>query len=220
MFRFLALSVATVALTACGTVVDKSSQVVEFEAIGARDVMCMVHTKDFKYRVFPPQKVMLKKAERDLNVDCYASGGREKKMVVETTLSPWTFGNVVDGAVPGGVYDFHTGGMFRYPEKVVVDFTDTQAGIGLLPKYEDPDAVDPRSVALEDTGAKVFAIPEDSTNAARAKMAQMKADQDAAFNAERDARRIGLEGGWNGDKSAKNADGAYAPPSGTAQSPF
>lgn len=202
-----ALTVSALALTACGTVVDRSSQQTTFEAIGATDVECKVFTKDFSYVVHPPQTITLKKTERDLNVHCFASGNREKKLLVEATLSPWTFGNIVDGVVPGGVYDFYSGGMFRYPQTVVVDFTDTVATVSSLPVYEAPDAIDPRIVGLEDVGPKSFAIPEDETRELRGKMAQIKADQDAALDAEREARKIGIEGGWDAGKTTgKDSD--------------
>lgn len=225
--RFAVVLFAAALLSACGTLVDKSSIPVRFEAIGATNVKCDVYNKDFRYSVNVPETVLLKKSQNDLTVDCYAPGNREKHFIVDATLSPWTFGNVVtNAAVPGGVYDYHTGGMFRYPSVITVDFSDTVATMSPLPAYHNPDTIDPATVGVENTGPRKYTIQKDDSGALRTRMAELQAERDEAMQAEREERMNAVDGGWNNNSKGKDGDGhgassgsGSAAPAGTAQPP-
>ena len=221
----LAAILATSALAGCATLVEDSSQTINFQAVGATDVMCDVNSGKIKYTVRPPQTITVKKSKHDLNLTCMAAGNRVQTMTVSSALSGWTFANVVGGGVvPGTLYDGETGAMFKYPEVVIVDFSGTVARVDSLPSYHAPDAVDPSYARNVDSiGPNSMRLPGDDATALRRKMAQLKYQREEAaeqaFEAERESRMNAVEGGWNGDKGGHSsapapaaAPQAYVPP--------
>lgn len=244
MTRFY-LPIATLTallLTGCATMVEESSQKVNFLAVGATEVMCDIDTGTLKYRVNPPETLVIKKSRRDLNISCMAAGNRLKSMTVPSSLSGWTFGNVVAGAViPGALYDGESGAMFKYPEIIVIDFSDTIAQPSSMPAYHAPDTLNPSiSNNVDDYGTSRLRLPGDDAVGLRRKMANLQYERDLAadqaLETEREARKSSLEGGWTGDKGRSqtqasaggdSASPSYVPPAytppvvdeGTAQPP-
>lgn len=216
----LAAILATTALAGCATMVEESSQTINFQVVGATDVMCDVDSGKLKYNIRPPQTITVKKSKRDLNLTCMAAGNRVQTMTVSSSLSGWTFANVVGGGViPGTLYDGESGAMFKYPEVVIIDFSGTVARVDSLPSYHAPDAVDPSYARnVEDVGPNSMRLPDDDATALRRKMAELKYQREEAaeqaFEAERESRMNAVEGGWNGDKGGHSsaAPQAYVPP--------
>ncbi len=224
-YLFLTAAAAAVSLSGCSTIMSDATQTMRFEAVGATEVRCFVENEKYKYIVNPPQKAEIKKSKLDLNVTCTAAGNRTKTMVVESELSGWTFANVTNGAIFGVPYDGETGAMFKYPDIVIIDFTDTVATMDMLPGYHAVDTLDPRSSSapVEDMGPVTNKLPGDDAKALRHKMATLQRERDDAYEEERVERQETVEGGWTGDKGGadmKAAPGssyvppAYVPPSG------
>ena len=223
----LAAILATLPLAGCATLVEDSSQTINFQAVGATDVMCDVDSGQVKYTVRPPQTITVKKSKLDLNLTCMAAGNRVQTMSVPSSLSGWTFGNIVGGGViPGTLYDGETGAMFKYPEVVIIDFSGTVARVDSLPSYHAPDGVDPSYARnVENIGPNTMRLPGDDANALRRRMASIKHEREEAaaeaFNAERESRKAVVEGGWDGDKGGASSYSAptsapaqtYVPPS-------
>lgn len=219
----LAALIATVPLAGCATMVEKSSQTINFQVVGATDVMCDVDSGKVKYTVRPPQTITVKKSKRDLTLTCLAAGNRVQTMTVSSALSGWTFANVVGGGViPGTLYDGESGAMFKYPEVVIIDFSGTVARVDSLPSYHAPDGVDPSYAKnVENIGPNTMRLPGDDANALRRKMAAIKHEREEAaenaFSAERQNRMNSVEGGWGGDKGGYTSSPApqtqtYVPP--------
>jgi hypothetical protein len=199
--------------------VEESSQTINFQVVGATDVLCDVDSGKVKYSVRPPQTITVKKSRRDLNLTCMAAGNRVQTMTVSSALSGWTFANVVGGGViPGTLYDGESGAMFKYPEVVIIDFSGTVARVDSLPSYHAPDAVDPSYARNVDSiGPDTPRLPGDDATALRRKMAELKYQREQAaeqaLEAERESRMNAVEGGWNGDKGGhSSAPQAYVPP--------
>lgn len=197
---FIPAAVATLLVSGCATMIDHSSQRVSFEAVGATEVSCLAESGKLKYSIQPPQTITLKKSRRDLILDCTAAGNRNKKFLLASEASGWTLTNIGNGIIPGTAYDAETGAMFKYPERVVLDFTDTVAAMDALPGYEAADALDPALADMENLGSNSAKLPSDASRSLRHKMAYMQYDRDQAVAAEKEARRDNLEGGWDAGK--------------------
>ena len=219
MAKYLFLTAAAaLSLAGCSTIVTGSTQTVYFQAVGATEATCEVANAKYKYLVNLPEKVEIKKSRRDLELTCRAAGNRYKTMVVPSELSGWTFANVTNGAIFGVPYDGETGAMFKYPDIIIVDFTDTVASLDALPAYHAVDTLDPASssAGVENMGPAHNKLPGDDASALRHKMAQLQRDREDAYDAERVERKDTVEGGWTGDKGGadmKSQPGAaYVPP--------
>ncbi|MBL8637998.1 MAG: hypothetical protein JNN09_05835 [Alphaproteobacteria bacterium] len=208
MKRALSLAVLCLSLSACATMVDGSSQPVKFEAVGATNVTCEATSggNEMKYFIRVPQTVWIKKSAKTLHLDCMAPGNREKSFDVEPHGNPTTALNILNGSL-GLLYDVETGAKNLYPEVVTVDFSDTVATPSLLPSYYNTDALNPQDAPVEDMRPFVAQQPGDAALAARHKAAEEEFDRQAALDAqqeaEREARKAAVEGGFYGDKTPK-----------------
>ncbi len=205
-------------LTGCATIIDHSSQKVNFQVVGATEVLCDVEYGGLKYNVRPPQTITLTNSRRDMEVTCMAAGNRIKTLTVPSSLNGWTVTNVTNGIIPGASYDAASGAMFKFPDVVVIDFSDTVATMDKLPDYEALDGLDPRVAGTETLGPDSPKLPGEDALALRHRMAQMQRDQDDAVEAEKESRKESLEGGWDGDKGGSSSSMAplenspYTPP--------
>jgi hypothetical protein len=215
---FLLTAVSALALTGCATALERSTQTVYFQAVGATEVSCSVDTGKLKYKVNLPQKAEITKSRLPIHLTCLAAGNRKKEMLVASEVSGWTFGNVATGVVPGAAWDAASGAMFKYPDIIIVDFTDTIAVGDNLPLYHAVDGLDPKYAAgsVENLGPNTLKLPGDDATALRHKMSYLQRERDDAVVLEKSERRQNLEGGWEGDKGRVTTMGGsgsvYVPP--------
>lgn len=192
-------------LSGCSTVLENSSQRVTFETVGAQNALCavMLGENQMRYTVHPPQKVWIKKSSLPLNVDCNAPGNRHRSLIIESEIAGTTFLNAFNGTL-GAFYDGQSGAMFKYPDNIIIDFSDTVAELAPLPSYHNTDTIPPDQAGIEYMGPDTPKLQEDASTALRHRMAQMKADQEAAaeaaLEAEKEDRKSKIEGGFYGDK--------------------
>ena len=161
-FKLLfALYLATL-LPACGSVMEGATQTVLLQTPGAEEVECTMDNGR-RYIARSGQTLEIMKSRNDLVMDCYAAGNRHKKIVVESETSDWAAGNVVTGVVPGVAYDHFSGGLYKYPDVIVVDFVGMPTtGFG-LPDYHYKDAPNPYNQSIEDYGPSTPRVVRDST---------------------------------------------------------
>lgn len=198
---------ASMTLGACSTVTEGSQQQITFETVGAVDAVCEVNqgVNDFQYQVRPPQTIWIKKSRRNLTVECDAPGNRKVTKIVETDLAATTFLNVFNGLVPGAAYDAESGAFFKYPDKIVIDFTTEMAKPNPLPSYHNLDTLDPdREASVENMGPDNPEMPGEKDLNASNKVAWDEYNKEqaaaAAADAERQSRIDSVEGGFYGDK--------------------
>ena len=198
---------ASMTLGACSTVTEGSQQQITFETVGAVDAVCEVNqgVNDFQYQVRPPQTIWIKKSRRNLTVECDAPGNRKVTKIVETDLAATTFLNVFNGLVPGAAYDAESGAFFKYPDKIVIDFTTEMAKPNPLPSYHNLDTLDPdREASVENMGPDNPEMPGEKDLNASHKVAWDEYNKEqaaaAAADAERQSRIDSVEGGFYGDK--------------------
>lgn len=149
--KYLALTAAALGMSSCTTMVEKASQDITVEAIGAREVWCYLVANEAKFKALPPQTLKIKKSRDDLIVDCYASGGRNLKKIIPSKFDQLAMANAVTGGL-GLLYDLHTGAANVYPDRIVADFTTHEVKMYGLPTYMDDDHHIPGNEAIEDMG--------------------------------------------------------------------
>jgi len=128
MVRIFPILLATLALSACATAIDRSTQEVTIETPGTTGALCFLERPGFRARVWAPKTLRINKSGDPLVVTCHAPSNRKKVVVAEAKIPASFYANVANGMLPGGLWDYESGAMFKYPEKITVDFT------GMLPQ--------------------------------------------------------------------------------------
>lgn len=128
LFMGLAL-LTTTALGACGTVVDGGSQTVDVVVKGSPSAYCTFTTSKFRNSATFPNKLTIERSKENLHADC--QGEQNRKVVFDVPprmTANGSLGNIVYGVLPGMAYDSATGGMWEYPNPLVVDFREIGSG--------------------------------------------------------------------------------------------
>ncbi len=193
--RVLLAAFAATGLVSCATLLEGSSQEVTFEAVGATDVMCMLKSEELSYKVYPPQRVWMKRSRLNLEADCYAPGNRHKKFEIVTGVEPYVAANVTNGVAPGVTYDAYSRAFFKYPDVITIDMSDTVAKESLPPGYETGGGLDPKTAGVEYMGPKTNALPGEADANARRKRAFEEFDREQEFEAEREERKSAYDPG-------------------------
>lgn len=139
------LLVASVGTVACASVLETPNQEIEIVTPGVLNSRCDVLIGTLKYPVEPPQKLTVKKSEHPITVDCIAPGDRREVVTYDPKVSKYTAGNVATAGIGAG-YDYLSGAMFQYPEKIIVSFGGIYGGNPHLPGHyaSDLEILDPR----------------------------------------------------------------------------
>lgn len=144
MKRSLSIALAVLVLSACSTVVNRSTQEITLETPGTEGAQCLMEWPGYRMRVWTPKTVRITKGDGPMEVTCRAPGNREKKVLIEP-VTPSSFKmNIFNGFLPGAIYDRESGAMYEYPSKIIVDFTGIIPQEMPMPAYqrmldENPD---------------------------------------------------------------------------------
>ncbi|MBU0800366.1 MAG: hypothetical protein KKA05_05115 [Alphaproteobacteria bacterium] len=136
MYRFLLLSVAVLAVSGCARLIEGSTQKITIETPGADGAACFIENEEFRYKIYAPQTITITRSFYPLNVRCLAPGNRQKTVTVRPKIQEATYMNAVNGFVPGMVVDYNSRAFYKFPEKIVVDFTDMAPGMMPVPHYD------------------------------------------------------------------------------------
>jgi hypothetical protein len=150
LVRFGAMASAVVLLSACATVIEKPTQDLKIEILGTGEALCDVTQSGRRYRAYAPSTIKIRKSHDLLNVRCFAPGNREKTVVLESKVTNSVLANVANGVLPGMTWDVASGAAFRYPDTVVVDFTDMPPQPYPLPDYQAVLNANPVLIGLEE----------------------------------------------------------------------
>ena len=134
-FKPSVLSLLVVSLMGCASVIETPNQSVEIVTLGASEALCDVKIGNSIYQAEAPQTIHVKKSEHPIEVSCMASGNREKSVSFDAEISELAPANALSAGV-GAAYDYASGALFVYPEKIVVDFRDVPMSRYSLPDYE------------------------------------------------------------------------------------
>ena len=134
---------------ACAYAIDDSIQDVKIVTPGARGAACDAYVEGLKYRVKPPQIINLYKSKEDLVVDCKAPGNRRKVVYIKPSIEPSAAWNITNAGV-GLTWDYASAALFRYPDVIEVNFTDTPVTDPPLPAQNSTDIRQPEEYQLEE----------------------------------------------------------------------
>lgn len=211
-------------LGACAYAIDGSIQEVEFKTPGARNAACNVYVDGLKHKVKPPQVIALPKGKEDLVVDCMAPGNRRKVVYIEPQIETSTAWNAANAGT-GIAWDYASGALFRYPDVIEVDFTDTPVQEPPPPAQNAPDIKQPEEYDLEEfspgsprMNADKHALPVEIM---RRQSASQSMSGGARYNDDTDAFSEPVyTGGGKGDLIDMNPAGEPSSASGAENGPI
>lgn len=143
------LLASVIILGGCSTFVEKSIQDVTIETPGAYNAVCHLYIDGLRYKSRPPQTISIHKTKENMKVDCIAPGNRRRTLYIEPEVSNTSAWNMAVAGV-GYPYDYASGAMFKYPSRIVVDFTDAKITDMPLPAQNQPDIRQPEDYDLEE----------------------------------------------------------------------
>ncbi len=149
MFKKISYLIPLAVLGACAYAIDGAIQDVQFVTPGANGAACNVYVEGLKYKVRPPQTINIYKSNEDLVVDCKAPGNRRKVVYIEPRIETSTAWNATNAGV-GLPWDYASQALFRYPDVVEINFTDTPVVDPPLPAQNSPDIRQPEDYILEE----------------------------------------------------------------------
>ncbi len=146
---FRPLLIASVlVLASCAYATEQQIQDVRVETPGAENAVCFMYVEGLKYKVSPPETINISKSHQDLVIDCMAPGNRRKKEFIEPTLSKKVYGDIP--ILPMLGWDIASQSLYKYPDIITVDFTNTPVKPEDLPAQNRPDVKQPEEYPLEE----------------------------------------------------------------------
>jgi hypothetical protein len=147
--RFSFLS-GLILLSSCAYMQEGSIQDITLVTPGAENAICYLVVDGLRHPVRPPQNLSISKSREDLIVDCFAPGNRHKKVVIKADISNKAYGNVSNGVLPGLGWDYFSDAIFKYPDRIEIDFTNTPFLPEPMPAQNKPDIRQPEEYPLEE----------------------------------------------------------------------
>ncbi len=158
--NFIFVLTGAVALSGCATVIDGQTQDVTIVTPGASESRCTADN-GLKYPFRGGETVDIQRSRKPLVIECYGSGNRYIRKVVESEHNKTAIANVTNAVVPGTTYDSFSGGLYEYPSVITVDFVGTPTRGFEMPDYHNKDLPSPYEQAIEDMGPGVARVEGD-----------------------------------------------------------
>ena len=157
LFSVLSLGLS---LSACGTMISGGSQVITLRTPGTEEAKCTLNN-GVNYVLRTDESINVTRSQKDMVVDCYASGNRHKEVIVEAGVNGWTAANVTNGVIPGLAVDHIYKGLYEYPDVITIDFTGVPAHGFEMPDYHNKDGQNPYDQGIESYNASSAQTPLD-----------------------------------------------------------
>ncbi len=159
--RYQILSVLALFLTTgCAYTTEKQIQEITIETPGAENARCEVIVDGIPYDVRPPETTTIFKSQEDLIIDCKAPGNRDRRLVISPQKSSMAMMNA-STAMAGLIWDKASGALYRYPERVIVDFTGLESSSYGLPQHYSEDILVDRAHRLEEISTRDVRLNSD-----------------------------------------------------------
>jgi hypothetical protein len=156
LFLGLALA-ATTGISACGTIIDGGTQIVDVVVKGSPTAYCEFTTMHFRNAASFPNKMTIERSREALHADCRGEQNRHVAFDIPSRMTAaGSVGNVPTGVAPGMGYDAMTGGMWEYPNPIIVDFRE----VGESAKPEWPENKADENDAAARIGTATIAAPQ------------------------------------------------------------
>lgn len=125
--KTLVMVIFALLLSACATALDSQSQRITFDLVNMQKARCEVYNhqgivKSRSYIFQLPGTYNVERSIEDLHIDCLGLKGLEVKLVVPSQLNETANHNVTNLGLGVGV-DAASQALFKYPDRIVVDFT-------------------------------------------------------------------------------------------------
>lgn len=143
------LSGCMIALSGCATAIDTPTQDLRIEILGTGQALCDLRQEGRRYRVYAPATLRVYKDDSPMKVRCAAPGNRVQTVVLDPKVDDWTYGDIATGVLPGLAWDYASGAMYQYPDKVVIDYTGMPAQPYPLPDYQLVFEENPQLIGME-----------------------------------------------------------------------
>jgi hypothetical protein len=161
MARFLMAASAVLVLSACATAIEGPTQDLTIHIVGTGKAMCDLQQENARYRAHAPGSVRIQKMNSPLYVRCAAPGNRELSQVLEPSIAATSLTNVANGLVPGMTWDYYSGAMYKYPDRVVMDFSNMPPKPYDEPDYQKVFKVNPDMYSMEEFRPGIPALQSD-----------------------------------------------------------
>lgn len=162
---FVRFSLCLLLLSGCSTMVNRTTQEMTIETPGAPGALCYLKSPGYYDRIWTPDTLTIQKTKGPLKIRCMAPGNMEKTVEITPKIVDTMYLNALTGYAAGALYDYETGAMFKYPEKVVIDFTDTIPQRMPEPDYQALLDRDPDLGGMEEFRPGKAALQRDSNRA-------------------------------------------------------
>lgn len=161
MARFLIAASAVLVLSACATAIETPTQDLTIQLIGTGEALCDVRQKNYRYRAYAPGSIRVQKANEPMHIRCEAPGNRQLTTTLDPEVSKTVMANVTNGVVPGMAWDYFSGAMYKYPDRVVMDFSAMPPQPYELPDYQKVFARNPALQSMEEFRPGIAALQSD-----------------------------------------------------------
>ena len=138
-YSILFLSLAGIA--GCASLIDSSTQRVEFVTPGVIGADCRAESKKYAYNIYTPDVVTLERSYYPLTVTCKAPGYETEIVEIKPHVNETTGFNVFNGILPGMAYDAGARTLTEYPDRVEIYMTAIEVEEEtVIPLYEVDNA--------------------------------------------------------------------------------
>lgn len=161
------LALAT-SLAGCASMVNNGNQTSKLIVKGSESAYCEFKNNEYINKVGFQEtgSVNLERSARPLLAECWGDEGRYTKMRLTPALTKETALNTSTGILPGLGYDMFAGGMWRWPDPIIVDFraieTDPATPAVAWPDSKLADARDEQATATTELLAESALNPAQS----------------------------------------------------------
>ncbi|MCD8497741.1 MAG: hypothetical protein LRZ85_06445 [Alphaproteobacteria bacterium] len=140
----------TILCGGCAYVTDGAVQDITVRTPGANNAECKLSVGSVNYMYQPPMTRSIQKSGEIMEVDCWAPGNRHKVVYIKPGIGTATAFNAPMGMAPGFAWDYTSKAIYKYPEVVDVDFTQTEVKPFPLPAQNQDDIRQPEDYDLEE----------------------------------------------------------------------
>src|SRR4051812_13298030 len=151
---------ALLLLSGCNTWLEKTYQKITVRTPGVENANCTLYTEKLKYVVFSSYQVYVERSPLPITIECEKAGYYTASAFVKPVISdPGASLNVVNGFLPGMLYDVADNSVYAYPDTIIVM---------LLPKPPQELPQEPAPFVVEKKSEPVKPMPLTSAPPAEA----------------------------------------------------
>lgn len=161
MTRFVMVAAVALMVSGCATAIETPTQDITIHLVGTGEALCDIRQKNYRYRAYAPGSIRVQKTNEPMHIRCEAPGNRQLTTTLDPEVSKTVMANVTNGVVPGMAWDYFSGAMYKYPDRVVMDFSAMPPQPYELPDYQKVFARNPALQSMEEFRPGIAALQSD-----------------------------------------------------------